>query len=88
MVASNALLQWELDVSMLEVQDWFGFEIAAAIYHRRGEADCMIGRIIETMRNRCEFAWRDTLLLAGATHDPVDVREERFIKVPPPSTNE
>jgi hypothetical protein len=30
MVASNALLQWELDVSMLEVQDWFGFEIAAS----------------------------------------------------------
>ena len=74
--ASTALLQWELDAPMLELEDRLGFETAAAIYRRSVEAVQSIARIVATLDNRCSFAPRDTIFLAGNELDPADLREE------------
>ena len=78
--ASSALLQWEIDAPMIEIEDRLGFETAAAIYRRSVESVREIGALVGAQAALCGFAPRDTLFLAGDDLDPVDLREEHRIR--------
>ena len=74
--ASTALLQWEIDAPMLELEGRLGFEAAAAIYRRSVGAVRAIGELAGELGNAGGFAWRPSLFLAGNELDPSDLREE------------
>lgn len=78
--ASTALLQWEIDAPLIELEDRFGFEMAAAIYRRSVESVREIGALLGKDRALCGFDWRDTLFLAGDVLDAADLREEHRIR--------
>jgi glycine/D-amino acid oxidase-like deaminating enzyme len=74
--ASTALLQWEIDASMIELEDRLGFETAAAIYRRSFAAVENIGRLDAALGGGSEFTRRDSIFLAGDRLDSADLREE------------
>lgn len=74
--ASTALLSWELDTSMLELESLWGFKAAADIYRRSHDTVKAIGALAGHHGISCHFAWRDSIYLSGSTLDPADLREE------------
>jgi glycine/D-amino acid oxidase-like deaminating enzyme len=74
--ASTALLQWEIDASMMELEDRLGFDTAAAIYRRSVNAVENIGRLDAALGGGSEFTRRDSIFLAGDRLDSSDLREE------------
>lgn len=78
--ASTALLQWEIDASMLELESRLGFETAAAIYRRSVATVANIGRLVGELGGGGEFNWRDSVFLAGNRLDPVDLHEELMLR--------
>jgi len=74
--ASTALLQWEIDAPMLELESRLGFDAAAAIYRRSAGAVRSIGQLAAELGRSGDFAWRPSLFLAGNELDPADLREE------------
>lgn len=79
--ASTALLQWEIDAPMLELEDRLGFEAAASIYRRSVSAVRAIGALAAELGNARDFAWRPSLFLAGNELDPSDLREELRLRM-------
>jgi glycine/D-amino acid oxidase-like deaminating enzyme len=74
--ASTALLQWEIDASMIELEDRLGFETAAAIYRRSVAAVDNIGKLDAALGGGSQFVRRDSIFLAGNRLDSADLREE------------
>lgn len=79
--ASTALLQWEIDAPMLELEQRLGFEAAAAIYRRSVAAVRSIGHLVADLGAPCDFGWRPSLFLAGNELDPSDLREELRLRL-------
>ncbi len=79
--ASTALLQWEIDAPMLELEERLGFDAAAAIYRRSVAAVRAIGHLAADLGNSCDFGWRPSLFLAGNELDPSDLREELRLRL-------
>ncbi|WP_293860483.1 FAD-binding oxidoreductase [uncultured Alsobacter sp.] len=79
--ASTALLQWEIDAPMLELEGELGFEAAAAIYRRSVAAVRGIGHLAADLGNAADFSWRPTLFLAGNELGPADLREELRLRL-------
>lgn len=78
--ASTALLSWELDTSMLELERLRGFRAAAAIHRRSQDTVKAIGALTAHHGIPCHFAWRDSIYLSGSTLDPTDLREELQVR--------
>jgi glycine/D-amino acid oxidase-like deaminating enzyme len=78
--ASTALLQWELDAPMLELEQRLGFDRAAAIYLRSLRAVGEIGALVRQYALDCRFAERRSLYLAGNALDLSDLREEHRLR--------
>jgi glycine/D-amino acid oxidase-like deaminating enzyme len=78
--ASTALLQWELDVPMLELEQKLGFAAAASVYQRSHQSVRGIGRLVRALAIRCNFRHRNSLYLAGDSLDPAALREERRLR--------
>jgi glycine/D-amino acid oxidase-like deaminating enzyme len=74
--ASTALLLWELDVPMLELEDRLGFEACAAVYRHSIDAVRGIAALVAHFGLGCSFAPRNSLYLAGSALDAADLREE------------
>ncbi|WP_406855768.1 FAD-dependent oxidoreductase [Alsobacter sp. KACC 23698] len=79
--ASTALLQWEIDAPMLELEARLGFEAAASIYRRSVGAVRAIAHLAADLGGTCDFAWRPSLFLAGDVLDPSDLREELRLRM-------
>ena len=78
--ASTALLQWELDASMLELEQRLGFERARTVYLRSLHAVGEIGTLIRQYALPCGFEQRPSLYLAGNTLELSDLREEHRLR--------
>lgn len=78
--ASTALLQWEIDAPMMELESRLGFETAAAIYRRSRDTVASIGRLVADLGGGSEFRWCDSLFLAGSRLDPGELREELMLR--------
>jgi glycine/D-amino acid oxidase-like deaminating enzyme len=78
--ASTALLQWEIDAPMLELEERIGFEKAAAVYRRSFESVRGIGTLVQRLGGAPSFAPRDTLYFAGTDLDPADLKEELTLR--------
>jgi glycine/D-amino acid oxidase-like deaminating enzyme len=68
--ASTAMLQWELDSSLTELSDLYGFERAARIYRRSHAAAADLARLAAGLRIDCGFTARATLYLTGGETGP------------------
>ena len=78
--ASTAMLLWELDASLLEIEDRLGMEAAAAISSACRQHVFTIGELVHRLRLDCDFAFRPSLYLAGNKLDAADLREEHKLR--------
>jgi glycine/D-amino acid oxidase-like deaminating enzyme len=78
--ASTAMLLWELDASLLELEDRLGFDAAARIALQCRQAVTNIAALVTRLEIDCEFTPRPSLYLAGNTLDAADLREEHRIR--------
>ena len=78
--ASTALLQWEIDAPLIELEQRLGFKEAAAIYRRSLRAVGEIGALVRRYALPCRFAERRSLYLAGNALDLSDLREEHRLR--------
>ncbi|MGO7428691.1 FAD-dependent oxidoreductase, partial [Rhizobium ruizarguesonis] len=53
--ASTAMLQWEIDSTLTELEDYYGFERAAGIYRRSGAAVAGLSKLIAANGIACGF---------------------------------
>lgn len=79
--ASTALLQWEIDAPMLELEGSLGFETAAAIYRRSHETVQGIGRLVAGLGGGAAFRPRDTAYLSGDELEAADLGEENRLRL-------
>lgn len=78
--ASTAMLQWEIDSSLSELTDLYGFERAANIYRRSLAAATDLGRLASSLRIDCGFVPRATLYLAGGDVGPEVLTQEHALR--------
>lgn len=78
--ASTAMLQWELDTSLVELSDLYGYERAARIYRRSLAAATDLARLAATLRIDCGFVPRATLYIAGGDVGFDDLAEEHALR--------
>lgn len=78
--ASTAMLQWELDASLLELEDALGFEAAAMICGDGMRAVKAIGELDERFGLDCGYRRARSVMLAGTSLDPADLKEEKRLR--------
>jgi len=78
--ASTAMLLWELDASLLEIEDRLGIDAAGAISTACRRQVMAIGELVSGLRIACDFAFRPSLYLAGTRLDAGDLREEHRLR--------
>ncbi|UWM82726.1 NAD(P)/FAD-dependent oxidoreductase [Rhizobium sp. SRDI969] len=78
--ASTAMLQWETDSTLTELEDYYGFERAAGIYRRSGAAVAGLAKLIAANGIACGFRPRNTLYLAANREGARDLLEERQLR--------
>ncbi|PDS63375.1 FAD-dependent oxidoreductase [Rhizobium anhuiense] len=78
--ASTAMLQWEIDSTLTELEDYYGFERAAGIYRRSGAAVAGLSKLIAANGIACGFRPRNTLYLAANQEGARDLLEERQLR--------
>lgn len=78
--ASTAMLLWELDASLLELEERVGIDRASRIVRTCRRMVGEIGALVNAMHIACDFAPRHSLYLAGTTLDAGDLREEKNLR--------
>jgi glycine/D-amino acid oxidase-like deaminating enzyme len=78
--ASTALLLWELDAPLLEIEDRLEFEAAKTIAMICRLAVPAIGHLVNELAIDADFAFRPSLYLAGDRLDAAGLREERRLR--------
>jgi glycine/D-amino acid oxidase-like deaminating enzyme len=78
--ASTALLLWELDAPLLEIEGRLGLEAAKTIASVCRRAVIDIGRLVNEIGIDADFTLRSSLYLAGDRLDAHDLREERRLR--------
>lgn len=78
--ASTAMLLWELDASLLELEERFGVERAGRIANACRQRVAGIAGMVKQFGIACDFAWRPSLYLSGDKLDPEQLREEKRIR--------
>ncbi|RUM26322.1 FAD-binding oxidoreductase [Rhizobium vallis] len=78
--ASTAMLQWEIDSTLAELEDYYGFERAAGIYRRSGAAVAGLSKLIAANGIPCGFRPRNTLYLAANQEGARNMLEERQLR--------
>jgi glycine/D-amino acid oxidase-like deaminating enzyme len=63
--ASTAMLQWEIDSTLSELEHYYGFERAAGMYRRSAAAVSGLSKLIVANDIRCYFRPRQTLFLTS-----------------------
>ncbi|MBX4908219.1 MULTISPECIES: FAD-dependent oxidoreductase [Rhizobium] len=78
--ASTAMLQWEIDSTLTQLEAYYGFERAAGIYRRSAAAVAGLSKLIAANGVACGFRPRNTLYLACNLEGARDLREERQLR--------
>jgi glycine/D-amino acid oxidase-like deaminating enzyme len=78
--ASTAMLLWELDASLLELEDRLGFASAARIALRCRRAVGQIANLVAALKIDCDFRPRHSLYLTGSKLDASDLRHEHELR--------
>ncbi|MBX4927735.1 glycine/D-amino acid oxidase-like deaminating enzyme [Rhizobium binae] len=78
--ASTAMLQWEIDSKLSDLETWYGFERAAGIYRRSAAAVAGLAKLIAANAIACDFRPRNTLYLAANQEGARDLLEERQLR--------
>ncbi|WP_042118135.1 NAD(P)/FAD-dependent oxidoreductase [Rhizobium etli] len=78
--ASTAMLQWEIDSTLSELETYYGFERAAGIYRRSAAAVAGLSKLIAANGIACGFRPRNTLYLAANQEGARDLQEERQLR--------
>jgi glycine/D-amino acid oxidase-like deaminating enzyme len=78
--ASTAMLQWELDTSLTDLTDLYGFERAASIFHRSLAAANGLQAQIRRLGISCQFRPRSSLYLAANEISASDLLAEHRIR--------
>ena len=79
--ASTAMLQWEIDRSLTELTNLYGFERAANIYRQSLQAVTGLKDLVGTERLPCDFARRHSLYLAsGDGTGAAELRAEHALR--------
>ncbi len=78
--ASTALLQWEIDAPLLDLEARLGFDMAAAVYRASMRTVRRIGALVAALAIDCDFRWRGSLLLAGNRLDAAGLAAEHAIR--------
>lgn len=78
--ASTAMLLWELDASLLELEERFGLEKTSRIVRACRRMVGEIGGLVKRLRIACEYAGRHSLYMAGGLLDAEDLRQERKLR--------
>lgn len=78
--ASTAMLQWEIDSTLTELEALYGFERAAGIYRRSAAAVAGLSKLIAANAIACGFRPRNTLYLACNLEGARDLRQERQLR--------
>ena len=68
-LASTALLQYEIDASLVELGERIGRQPAARAYRRSAAAVEQLGAMVATLGEDCGFAWRPSLYLGVIESD-------------------
>ncbi|MBX5050849.1 NAD(P)/FAD-dependent oxidoreductase [Rhizobium lentis] len=78
--ASTAMLQWETDSTLSELETYYGFERAAGIYRRSAASVAGLAKLIAANAIACGFRPRNTLYLAANREGARDLFEERQLR--------
>jgi glycine/D-amino acid oxidase-like deaminating enzyme len=78
--ASTAMLLWEIDRTLGELCDFYGFAKGQALYRRSLAAATDLGRLVAELRVPCEFSERPSLYLAGTGEDGDELAAEHRLR--------
>nr|WP_210303301.1 FAD-dependent oxidoreductase [Rhizobium aethiopicum] len=78
--ASTAMLQWEIDSTLTQLEAYYGFERAAGIYRRSAAAVAGLSKLIAANGIACGFRPRNTLYLACNLEGARDLSQERQLR--------
>jgi glycine/D-amino acid oxidase-like deaminating enzyme len=78
--ASTAMLQWEIDKTLTELETFYGFERAAGIYRRSAAAVSGLAKLIAAHRIDCAFQPRRSLFLTRNHEGARDLAAEADLR--------
>ncbi len=78
--ASTAMLQWEIDKTLTELETFYGFERAAGIYRRSAAAVSGLAKLIAAHRIDCAFQPRRSLFLTRNHEGARDLATEADLR--------
>jgi len=78
--ASTAIVQWEIDNPMAELEARIGFDLAARVFRYAYAGVQDLARIIDHLGIACDAAWRSSLFLSGDQLDARQLREEYALR--------
>ncbi|WP_426229010.1 NAD(P)/FAD-dependent oxidoreductase [Pararhizobium sp. DWP3-4] len=78
--ASTAMLQWEIDCTLGELTEFYGFERAAQLYRRSVAAVQGLTALVEGLGFDCAFRPRSTLYISAGEAGPSALREEQLLR--------
>lgn len=75
-LASTAMLMWEIDRTLTELETFYGYERAVGIYRRSAAAMAGLAKLIAAHRIPCQFRPRQSLLLTSNHEGARDLATE------------
>lgn len=79
-MASTAMIQWELDASLVELEDRLGEEAMQRICAQSRQGVTSIAGLVNANGIACEFTPQRSVYLAGDKHDAADLRAEMRLR--------
>lgn len=78
--ASTAMLQWELDSSLVELEDALGLDAALRICAQSRAAVAAIAGLVAREGISCDLTAKSSVFLSGNSLDPADLKEEARLR--------
>jgi glycine/D-amino acid oxidase-like deaminating enzyme len=78
--ASTAMLQWEMDTPLSDLELYYGYEKAAAIYRRSVVAVSGLGKLIQRLEIPCGFRPRPSLYLTNSPGGARELQQEMALR--------
>lgn len=78
--ASTAMLQWEIDCSLRELTEFYGFDRAAELYRHSVAAVQGLAGLVAGLGLDCLFRPRSTLYIAAGDAGPAVLRDEHLLR--------
>ncbi|WP_455272641.1 NAD(P)/FAD-dependent oxidoreductase [Rhizobium herbae] len=78
--ASTAMLQWEIDCTLGELTEFYGFDRAAQLYRRSAAAVQGLAGLVGGLGFDCAFRPRSTLYISAGEAGPSALRDEHLLR--------